>query len=291
MKEFGLFINGEWQAASGGKTAQSINPATEEAWATVAVAAPEDADKAVAAAKAAFDSGVWRDKSPSERGAILKNIAAAVFERQDELAAAEVQDGGGTIRKGSALDVPAVAQTFMYYGDLISGDGYEASLEEEHEEQIPLPSRNLVRREPIGVCAGIVPWNFPMVMASWKIAPALAAGNAVVLKPASNTPVTALMLAEICTEAGVPPGVVNAISGPGGSCGERLASHPDVAKIAFTGSTEIGRRMMQVGAATIKKVTLELGGKSPNIILDDAEMDTAVAGALYGTFLHQGQIC
>ena len=287
MKEFGLFIDGKWEAAKGGKTAPTINPATEAPWATVAVADREDARKAVAAAKRSFDSGVWRSKSRAERAAVLNQVCSAIFERQDELAAAEAQDGGGTIRKAMAADVPGAAQTFMQYAQVISEDVEE----QEFEEMMPVPSRNIVRKEPIGVCVGITPWNFPLVMAAWKIAPAIAAGNSVVIKPASNTPVTTLMLAEICKEAGVPDGVVNVISGPGGSIGEELAIHPDVAKIAFTGSTEVGRRIMQLASGNVKKVTLELGGKSPNIILDDANMEGAVLGALFGTFFHQGQIC
>jgi len=291
MKEFGLFINGQWVAAKGGKTAPTLNPATEEPWASVAVADREDVRKAVAAAKKAHDSGVWRNKSPQERGEIMEKVAMTIFERQDELAAAEAQDGGGTLRKAMNMDVPGAAQTFMHFGQLISGDEYKAMLQEEYDETVPVPSKNLVVREPIGVCAGITPWNFPLIMAAWKIAPAIAAGNCVVIKPASLTPVTSLMLGEICTRAGVPAGVVNVISGPGGTAGEELAAHPDIGKVAFTGSTEVGRRIMQLSAGTLKKVTLELGGKSPNIILSDANLDTAALGALFGTFLHQGQIC
>jgi len=218
-------------------------------------------------------------------------VAMAIFERQDEVAAAEVQDGGGTMRKAMSMDVPGAAQTFMHFGQFICGDEYKAMILEEYDETVPVPSKNLVVREPIGVCAGITPWNFPIIMAAWKIAPAIAAGNTVVIKPASVTPVTALMLAEICTKAGVPAGVVNVISGPGGTAGEELATHPDVGKVSFTGSTEVGRRIMQLGAGTLKKVTLELGGKSPNIILPDANLDTAALGALFATFMHQGQIC
>src|SRR6185369_9073258 len=172
-------------AAKGGKTAPTINPATEEPWATVAVADREDVRKAVASAKKAHDSGVWRNKSPQERGEILQRVAMAIFERQDEVAAAEVQDGGGTLRKAMSMDVPGAAQTFMHFGQFICGDEYQAMIYEEYDEMV---------REPSGVCAGITPWNFPLVMAAWKIAPAIAAGNCVVLKPASVTPVTALML-------------------------------------------------------------------------------------------------
>ncbi|MBN1615234.1 MAG: aldehyde dehydrogenase family protein [Deltaproteobacteria bacterium] len=291
MKTFGLFIDGEWQDAKGGKTAPTINPATEEPWATVAVADPEDVRKAVAAAKRAHDSGVWRNKSPQERGEIMQRVASAIMESTSDLAAAEVQDSGATMRKAMMTDVAGAAGTFTYFGQFIAGDDYKRMLCEEYEEVAPIPSKNLVVREPFGVCAGITPWNFPLVMAAWKIAPAIAAGNTVVIKPASVTPVTTLMLGEICTKAGVPAGVVNVVSGPGATAGEELAAHPDVGKVSFTGSTEVGRRIMQLGAGTLKKVTLELGGKSPNIILPDANLDTAALGALWGTFFHQGQVC
>lgn len=291
MKEFGLFINGEWQAAKGGKMAPTINPATEESWANVAVADREDVHKAVAAAKRAHDSGVWRNKSPQERGEIMQRVAAVILECQNDLAAAEVQDSGATMRKAMITDVPSASQTFMHFGQFICNDEYKAMIYEEYDENFPVPSKNLVVREPIGVCAGITPWNFPLIMAAWKIAPAIAAGNTVVIKPASVTPVTTLMLGEICTKAGVPAGVVNVVSGPGATVGEELAIHHDIGKVAFTGSTEIGRRVMQLGAGTLKKVTLELGGKSPNIILPDANLDTAALGALWGTFFHQGQVC
>jgi aldehyde dehydrogenase (NAD+) len=287
MKEFGLFINGEWEAAKGGATMESINPATEEVWANVAKADESDVERAVAAAKASWDSGVWRDKSKEERAEILRNIATVIMDRQEELIAAEVQDGGGTMRKAAFADIPGAAATFEQFAKSL----LEQEEEVEFEEAAPVPSRNIVRREPIGVCAGITPWNFPAIMASWKMAPALAAGNSSVMKPASNTPTTTLMMAECCKQAGVPDGVMNAVSGPGGAVGEALASHPDVRKVAFTGSTEIGRRIMQLASGTMKNITLELGGKSPNIILEDADMDTAALGALYGTFFHSGQVC
>ena len=287
MNEFGLWIDGRSVPARSGRTAPTLDPATEEPWASVAVAGPEDVDAAVAAARRAHVSGVWRRKSREERGAILVAIATALFEKQDAIAAAEVRDGGGTIRKANMADVPAAAQGFLYYGQLVSGTADE----EEHEESIPVTSRNLVRKEPIGVVAGITPWNFPLMTAAWKIAPAIAAGNTIVLKPATNTPVTALMLAEICSQCGVPDGVVNVVSGPGASIGEHLAGHPDVGKVSLTGSTEVGRRILELAARDIKKVTLELGGKSANIILEDADLECAVRGALFGTFLHQGQAC
>ena len=287
MKEFGLFIDGHWEAAEGGKTMETVNPATEEPWAKVALASRNDTRKAIAAAKKSFDSGVWRSKSKDERAGVIDSIAALMMERSEELAAAEAQDGGGTIRKARFMDVPGSVGSFMQFAKVLR----ESVEEQVFEETVPVPSKNIVRAEPIGVCAGIIPWNFPMVMAVWKIAPAIAAGNSVVLKPASATPVTALMIADICKQAGVPDGVVNVVTGPGAQIGEELATHPDIGKVAFTGSTEVGRRIMQLASGTIKKVTLELGGKSPNIILDDAELDTAALGALFGTFMHQGQIC
>ncbi len=287
MKEYGLYIDGRWEAARDGRSTPTINPATEEPWAKVAVAGKADVDLAVAAAKRAHDTGVWRDKSREERGAILQAVGAAIFDKQDELSLAEVQDGGGTIRKAGMADIPATAQSFFYFGQLIAS----TSEEEAFDESTPVTSRNLVRKEPIGVCAGITPWNFPIMTAAWKIAPALAAGNTIVVKPATNTPVTALLLAEICTQAGVPDGVVNVLTGPGALIGEELAKHPDVSKISFTGSTEVGRRILEISAQGIKRVTLELGGKSANIILEDADLDCAVRGALFGTFLHQGQAC
>ncbi len=287
MEQYGLFIDGEYRDAKAGGTIKSINPATEQPWAEVASAGEADVDDAVEAARKAHASGVWRNKSYEERADILAAVAEVINGQGEALAAAEAQDGGGTIRKASFADVPGAAGTFQYFSGLCRG--YKD--EEEFEETVPVASRNIVRREPIGVCAGIVPWNFPILMASWKIAPALAAGNTVIIKPASVTPVTALILGQICKDAGVPDGVVNVVSGPGGVAGERLASHPDVGKVAFTGSTEVGRRIMQLASGTIKKVTLELGGKSPNIVLDDADLDTAALGACYGTFFHQGQVC
>ncbi len=287
MHDHGLFIDGKSKPARDGATYESINPATGEPWARVAAASAADVDDAVAAARRAHRSGVWREKSTAERSTVLQAIMAGIFERQGELAAAEVQDGGGTIRKANTADVPATAQTFMHYAELIAAH----TAEEEQTEFVPVPSRNIIRKEPIGVCACIVPFNFPMASAAWKLAPALAAGNTIVLKPSPHTPVTALMLAEICSAAGVPDGVVNVVTGPAPEIGEALVAHPDVDKIAFTGSTKVGRRVMETAARGLKSVTLELGGKSPNIILPDANLDGAVRGALFGTFFHQGQVC
>jgi aldehyde dehydrogenase (NAD+) len=283
--DLGLFIDGERRAAHDGARFTSFNPATEEPWAEVAAAGAEDVDRAVAAARRSFNT--WRKVPREERAQILARIAAAILQRSDELGLAEVQDSGGTIRKANLADIPATAQTFQYYADLLS----QTPDEEVFTEEVPVPSRNIVRREPVGVCACITPFNFPMAAASWKIAPAIAAGNSIVVKPSPYTPVTTLLLAEICHQAGVPGGVVNVIAAPGPEIGERLVTHPGVDKIAFTGSTAVGRRIMELAAPEVKKLTLELGGKSPNIILDDANLESAVRGALFGTFFHAGQVC
>jgi aldehyde dehydrogenase (NAD+) len=287
MKEFGLFIDGQWRSAADGRMLATINPATEEPWAHVAAAGPADVDAAVSAARRSYDERVWRGQSNQERAAVLSRIAAAITERSDELALAEVSDAGGTMRKANLADVPATAQTFQYYADLIAA----GSDEEAFEEDVPVHSKNIIRKEPIGVCACITPFNFPMAAASWKIAPAIAAGNSIVVKPSPYTPVTTLLLAEICAQAGVPAGVVNVLSGPGAALGEALVTDPRVDKVAFTGSTAVGKRIMELAAPQLKKLTLELGGKSPNLILDDANIDCAVRGALFGTFFHSGQVC
>ncbi len=287
MNEYRLFIDGEWRAAQDGRVQASINPATEEPWAHVSAAGPADVDAAVAAARRAFTDGKWRRAPREERAAVLSKIAAGLMERADEFARFEVLDAGGTIRKANTADVPATAQTFQYYADLLTSTPDEESF----DEQVPAPSKNRVRYEPYGVCACITPFNFPMAAASWKIAPAIAAGNSIVMKPSPYTPVTTLLLAELCAQAGVPPGVVNVLAGPGAALGEALCTHAGVDKIAFTGSTAVGKRIMELAAPRLTRLTLELGGKSPNIILQDANLDGAVRGALFGTFFHSGQVC
>jgi aldehyde dehydrogenase (NAD+) len=287
MRELQLFINGKWTPARSGKMAPSLNPATEEPWATVAAAAREDVDDAVAAARRSYDDGRWRSLPREARADILEAVAGGIFGRAEELAAAEVADSGGTIRKANTADVPATGQTFAHYAQLLR----TLPDEEEFDESIPVPSRNIVRKESVGVVGAIIPFNFPMAAAAWKIAPAIAAGNSLVLKPSPYTPVTALLLAEICKDAGVPDGVVNVIAGPDPALGARLVEHPDVNQIAFTGSTAVGKQVMAACAPTLKRVTLELGGKSPNVILEDADLEAAVRGALFGTFFHSGQIC
>jgi aldehyde dehydrogenase (NAD+) len=287
MREFSLFIDGQSRGAASGATFDSIDPATEEPWARVAAAGPEDVDAAVAAARKSYDDRRWRKRSAAERAEVLAKISALIMERGEELVELEVADGGGTLRKANLADIPATAQTFQYYADLLTTTPEEESFVEE----VPVKSQNVVRREPIGVCACITPFNFPLAAAAWKIAPAIAAGNSIVLKPSPYTPVTTLVLAALCHEAGVPAGVVNVLAGPGAALGEALVTHRAVDKVAFTGSTAVGKRIMELCAPQLKKLTLELGGKSPNLILDDANLDCAVRGALFGTFFHAGQVC
>jgi acyl-CoA reductase-like NAD-dependent aldehyde dehydrogenase len=287
MREVALFIDGTACPAVAGETFVSINPATEEPWAQVAAGRPADIDLAVAAAKRAHESGVWRNQTPAERAAVLLRMADLLIERQDEICLAEVADGGGTFRKANTADIPAAMQTFQYYAELVQSFEWER----EDAEEVPVSSRNLVSKEPIGVVGAIVPFNFPLAAASWKVAPALAAGCTIVLKPSPFTPTSAVILAEIARDAGVPDGVFNVVPGPDPDIGIRLVEHPDVAKVAFTGSTAVGRAVMKSAADEIKNVTLELGGKAANIVLDDANLDGAVRGALFGTFFHSGQVC
>jgi aldehyde dehydrogenase (NAD+) len=287
MAERNLFINGELVPAEDGKEFPAIDPSTGETLAMVAQAGAADAAKAIAAARAAFDDGRWSGLAPAKRAAIMNAVAAGLKERSAELAELESRDQGGTIRKTRG-DVSGAGFTFRTNAELATTLPLAA-------ETLPLtpmpPSLNYVRHEPIGVCGQIIPWNFPLLMAAWKIAPAIGAGNTVVLKPSENTPLTALALAEICKAAGVPDGVVNVIPGFGPGAGETLVSSMDVDKVAFTGSTATGRRILQLASSNIKKVTLELGGKSANIILDDADLSLAVDGALYGIFFNSGQVC
>jgi aldehyde dehydrogenase (NAD+) len=285
MKTFGLFIDGEWCDAEGGRTVPDINPATEAPWAMVAAASAADADRAVRSSERAFPG--WRDTSRADRADILEQIGDLIFDKADELIDAEIADNGSTLRKAGTADIPTAAETFHYFAEMIREDSGVI----EEEDEVPVPSRNLMIDEPYGVCAGIVPWNFPLAAAAWKVAPALAAGNAMVLKPSPFTPVSALMLAEICAEAGLPPGLLNVVTAPEDGLGATLVDHPTVSKVSFTGSSNVGRIIMQRAAEQMKSVTLELGGKSPNIILDDADLEVAARGALFGTFFHGGQVC
>ncbi len=278
-----LFIGGEWVEAKGG-TFASENPATEETLCEVGAASAADADDAVVSAQAAL-AGDWGKMSPRERGKLLWRIADALEARTEEFAQVETADNGKPIFESKYVDVPAAIDALRYFAgwaDKIHGDTFAV--------QGPF-SMAYTLREPMGVVAAITPWNFPIIQAMWKIAPALACGNAVVLKPASNTPLTALKFAELAFEAGLPAGALNVVPGRGSEVGQRLVEHPDIAKISFTGSTEVGRGLMKDAADTVKRVTLELGGKSPNIVFADADLDAAVKGAYNGIFYGKGEVC
>jgi len=287
VRDYKNYVGGEWVQASGGETFDVINPATEEVIATVPKMTREDAQNAIGVARETFDSGEWSELAPDERSRILRQVVEKFTEHEDELAALETAQAGMTIRATSTFVIGYCINHWDYFARAADRDMQEPL----PSVSFPTHSYNFVLREPIGVCAAIIPWNFPLVMAVWKLAPALAMGNSVVLKPASNTPLTALRLAELIDETELPKGVLNVITGDGASVGEELASNPGVDKVSFTGSTVVGRRIMQLASSTIKKVTLELGGKSPNIVYEDANMEAAVDGALWATFFHQGQVC
>src|SRR5439155_44853 len=287
VKHYKNYVGGQWVDAASGKTFEVINPATEEVIATVPNGDREDAHRAIAAARQAFDSGEWSGLDGETRKEIMLAVIDRLTAVEDELAELETHEAGMTIRATSTVVIGYCINHWDYFARQ-STRPMQQALE---PVSYPTHSYNFVLREPVGVCAGIIPWNFPLVMAVWKLAPALAMGNTCVLKPASNTPLTALRLAEALDQTELPEGVVNVITGGGSTVGEELASHPDVDKVAFTGSTVVGRRIMQLASSTIKKTTLELGGKSPNIVFEDADMDQAVDGALWATFFHQGQVC
>ena len=288
MEEYKLYIDGAFVDAESGETYQSINPYNAEPIATVAKGGAKDAVKAVAAARKAFDEGPWPRMTGTERGELIDKAAALMKERMKDYAAIESRDSGGTIGKCGADSFLAQRQ-MGYFGEQAAK--YNAEPEEIPGLQREGRSFNFTLREPIGVCASIIPWNFPYMMAVWKLGPALATGNTIVLKPASVTPVMALELARVFDEVGFPPGVVNFVSGPGSEMGEALTTNVQVDKVAFTGSTEVGREIMAKAAGTLKKVTLECGGKGANIILDDADWDVAVDGSVWASFYHQGQVC
>ncbi|HRF27365.1 MAG TPA: aldehyde dehydrogenase family protein [Ferruginibacter sp.] len=271
---YDLFINGKFEKPASKKYFTTINPANEEKLAEVAEANQADVNKAVAAARQAYDK-TWRKISPRERSKYIYRIARMIQERAREFAVIETLDGGKPIRESRDFDVPTAANHFFYYA------GWADKLE------YAFPNR---RVSSLGVAGQIIPWNFPLLMAAWKIAPALAAGNTVVLKPAETTPLTALKLAEIIQEADLPPGVVNIITGAGAT-GAAIVNHPDVNKIAFTGSTDVGKIIQKAIAGTSKKLTLELGGKAANIIFEDAPIDQAVEGVINGIFFNQGHVC
>ncbi len=271
---YGLFVNGEFTQAASGRTFPTINPATEEELTVVAQAGPADVDRAVAAARTAFEQ-VWGPMPGSERAKYLYRIARIIQERSREFAVLESIDNGKPIKETRDVDIPLAAAHFFYYAgwaDKLSYAGFG-----------PDP-------RPLGVAGQVIPWNFPLLMAAWKLAPALATGNTCVLKPAETTPLTALLLAEVCQQADLPPGVVNVLTGAGGT-GAALVAHPGVDKVAFTGSTEVGIAITEKIAGSAKKLTLELGGKAANVVFDDAPIDQAVEGIVNGIFFNQGQVC
>jgi acyl-CoA reductase-like NAD-dependent aldehyde dehydrogenase len=270
---YGLFIDGEFTDGTGGSLA-SINPATEEVLSEIAIASDADVDRAVRAARRAY-TRVWSKTSGAERAKYLFRIARLVQERSRELAVLETLDNGKPIKESRDVDIPLVAAHFFYYAgwaDKLEHAGFGAS------------------PRPLGVAAQVIPWNFPLLMLAWKIAPALAAGNTVVLKPAETTPLTALLFADICRQAELPPGVVNIVTGAGDT-GRALVEHPDVNKVAFTGSTEVGKAIARSVAGTDKRLTLELGGKAANIVFDDAPIDETIEGIVAGIFFNQGHVC
>ena len=273
-EQYGLFIGGNFVEPSGGEYFETVNPASEEVIARIARGSSRDVDRAVQAARAAYDE-TWSKLKPAERGKYIFRIARMLQERAREFAVIESLDGGKPIRESRDIDIPLAAAHFFYYA------GWADKLD------YAFPGR---RPRPLGVAGQIIPWNFPLLMAAWKIAPALACGNTVVLKPAETTSLTALKLAELIRDAGVPDGVVNIITGAG-ETGAALVNHPDVNKIAFTGSTAVGRLIQQQLAGTEKKFTLELGGKAANIIFADAALDQAVEGIVNGIFFNQGHVC
>jgi acyl-CoA reductase-like NAD-dependent aldehyde dehydrogenase len=279
-----LLIDGAWTNAADGKTYENRNPATGDLIAAVSDAGRADVDAAVAAARRAFTTGKWPGFSASRRGKVLYKIAQLIAENADELAALEVRDNGKTIATAKG-ELGAIVDVFEFYAGAATKN---------YGETIPGPSSAFViatTREPVGVVGAIIPWNFPLLLAAWKVAPALAAGCTVVLKPAPATPMTAIRLGELAIEAGLPPGVLNVLTGSTRELGAALVEHPDVDKIAFTGSTATGKLVAATAAQTVKRVTLELGGKSPSIVCSDADIDAAVSGALYGIFYNAGQCC
>ena len=274
QERYDLFINGKFIPSVKNAYFKTINPANENKLAQVAEAQKTDVGLAVRAAKKTYNN-VWSKMDPAERGKYIFRIARLIQERAREFAVIESLDGGKPIRESRDVDIPLAAAHFFYYA------GWADKLE------YAFPGR---KTQPVGVAGQIIPWNFPLLMAAWKLAPALAAGNTVVLKPAETTPLTAMKLAEIIQECDLPPGVVNIVNG-GGETGQALVEHPDVDKIAFTGSTEVGKFIMKTVAGTGKKYTLELGGKAANIIFEDAPLDQAVEGIITGIFFNQGHVC
>lgn len=283
LDDYKLLIGGKMVDAASGETFDSYNPATGQAFARVAKAGAEDVDRAVAAARKAFDEGPWPNMAPSERGRVLLKIANRIRERATEIGTIESHDAGKPLTRAIG-EIMGSAAVYEYYA---------GAADKFYGETLPLGGNivNTTWREPVGVVGQIVPWNFPFMMATWKVAPALAAGCTIILKPASNTPLTAVLLGEICYEAGLPEGVINVLPGPGAEIGEYMSAHPQIDKIAFTGETTTGAAILRASSSTIKKVSLELGGKSPNIIFADADLEKAAAAAIPAAFYNSGQVC
>ena len=279
-----LFIDGEWVDAVSGKTFATINPATEEVIAEVAEGDAEDIDRAATAARQAFESGPWKKMDARDRGRLLYKLADLVEENLDSLARLEVLDNGKPLSEAKHADLPLVVDCLRYYA------GWADKL---HGDVIPIRGNHFcyLRREPLGVAGQIIPWNFPLLMVAWKWGPALAAGCTVVMKPAEQTPLSCLRLTELAQQAGFPDGVINVVPGFGPTAGQAVVDNPRIDKVAFTGSTAVGKHIMREAAKTLKRVTLELGGKSPNIIFADADLKQAAAASFVGLFLNQGQAC
>lgn len=282
-----LYIDGQWVAPVRGGTFETLDPSSEQPLARVAAATAEDIDLAVRAARRAFDEGPWPDMSGAARAAVLRRIAQGIRARQQELAELEVHDNGKPLPE-ALWDIGDTAGCFDFYADLAE------DLDSHAEQPVALADErfsSVARKEPVGVAGAIIPWNFPMLMAAWKVAPALAAGCSMVLKPSELTPLSALELARIAHEAGLPAGVLNLVSGLGPDAGAPLAEHPGIDKLAFTGSVPTGSRIMQAAAKDIKNISLELGGKSPFIVFADSDIEAAVEWIMFGIFWNQGQVC
>ncbi len=283
VRTYQHYINGQWEKSASGETFPVYDPSTEDVVAQVAEANSADVDRAVKAARAAFDSGPWPQTTPQDRGRILFKLAEKIRQNAAMLAELEARNSGKPIVEAE-YDMADVATCFEYYGGLATKIMGQVN-------PVPANALSLSLREPVGVAGQIIPWNYPLLMAAWKLAPALAAGCTCVLKPAEQTPLTALEMANWFEEVGLPPGVVNIVNGFGETAGARLVAHPDVDKIAFTGSAAVGKIIVKSAADTLKRVTLELGGKSPNIFFAEADWEAAVDGALFGVFINQGEVC
>ena len=284
-RQYQHYIDGAMVDGSSGALIDSVEPATGRVWARFQDGSTEDLDRAVAAARRAFDDGDWSaSRMGSVRGEVMRRIAAGIMEQADRLAEIESTDCGKPIMESSIIDVPMAAEAFSYYADLAAHIGGRVL-------PVAATAIDFTLREPVGVCGAIVPWNFPFLLACWKVAPALAAGCTMVIKPSELTSASLLELMPILEKAGLPRGVVNVVTGYGPTVGAALCEHPDVDKIAFTGSTATGREVVRMAAGTLKSVTTELGGKNPLIVFDDADLDKAMAGALVGAFLNQGEAC